>query len=45
MIQAAELRERLRLYENHNVLPDNLESLPDLREDDQVGMMRNETDR
>lgn len=27
MIQAAELRERLRMYEDHDVMPDELESL------------------
>ena len=31
MIQAAELRERLRLYENHGVMPDELERLKKCR--------------
>lgn len=31
MIQAAELRERLRMYENHGVMPDELERLKKCR--------------
>ena len=40
MIQAAELRERLRLYENHGVMPDELERLKKCRHECKIEIGR-----
>ena len=45
MIQAAELRERLRMYENHGVMPDELERLKKCRHECKIDCLLEEYDK